>query len=559
MAFSEHIRLVREISRSSIATVSEGYDEQLGRKVLVKTLHRQLARDEDLRRRFEREAQVVASLAHPNVVRIYELRTGDEDLSLIMEYVEGRSLRDLLGEHQVLSPEIAATVAVEILAGLAAAHEKGIVHRDLKPENVLISNRGEVKIADFGLAMMRDLPRLTQTGAVVGTPTYMAPEQAAGEEATPRTDLFSLGLILFEMLTGHRLVEGETLAQSLRNVVNFQPPRFSDYRPQVSPDMERILARLLDRKPSRRFESAQAARDALDAVCKDVRAPDVSALLQDLCETSPMKRRIEIEPSHVRQARRGRLFAVAGVLALFVIALLVVMHIAQKRHQPDQASEFEAGLADTAVSDVLTPSSAGKEDEVDEGEGEETADLEAIRPGPEKVVQRKVVAPPPQHGVPLDTAGDLANAVPMGPATLQVLCKPWAEVVIGRQKIGVTPLHAITLPAGRHRIVLLNEDFPVVVDTVMILKGGEEAILTVSLFDHVGVVFIRSVSPWAEIHLDGKYVDRTPREEPLLVTLGEEHTIRLENPSYPPWTKQVFFSKADTVELRVDLTAQSAE
>jgi serine/threonine protein kinase len=555
MAFSEHIRLVREISRSSIATVSEGYDERLGRKVLVKTLHRQLARDEDLRQRFEREAQVVASLAHPNVVRIYELHTGDEDLSLIMEYVEGRSLRDLLTEHQVLSPDIAAVVASEILAGLAAAHEKGIVHRDLKPENVLISNRGEVKIADFGLAMVRDLPRLTQTGALVGTPTYMAPEQAAGEEATPRTDLFSLGLILFEMLTGHRLVGGKTLAQSLQNVVNFQPPRFSDYRPQVSPEMERVLARLLDRKPVRRFESAQAARDAVDSVCKDVRVPEVSALLQDLCETSSTEQRTEIQPPLVRQARRGRLFVIAGALVLFVIALLVVIHVAQRKRQPDRA--FESGLADTVVSEVSTPSTAGKENEMEEGVGEEIVASEPVRPGPEKVVQRNAVAPPPkQHSTPSDTTGDLAHAVIVGPATLQILCKPYAQVVVDREKVGVTPLQAITLPAGSHRIAFLNEDFPVVVDTIMTLKGGEGAILSVNLFDHVGVVFIRSVSPWAEIFVDGEYVDRTPREEPVLVTLGVEHTIRLENPSFPPWTKRILFTEADTLEVRVDLAAQ---
>jgi tRNA A-37 threonylcarbamoyl transferase component Bud32 len=559
MAFSDHIRLVREISRSSIATVSEGYDEQLGRKVLVKTLHRQLARDEELRWRFEREAQVVASLAHPNVVRIYELRTDDEDLSLIMEYVEGRSLRDFLREHQVLSPEIAATVAREILAGLAAAHEKGIVHRDLKPENVLISNRGEVKIADFGLAMMRDLPRLTQTGALVGTPTYMAPEQAAGEEATPRTDLFSLGLILFEMLTGHRLVEGKTLAQSLQNVVNFQPPRFSDYRAQISPEIERVLARLLDRKPSRRFEGAQEARDAVTSAYKDVQVGKVSARLQDLLETSSTVQRTEIQPPPVRHARRKPLFAIAGVLVLFVVALLLVIYVAQQKQQPERAFESQAGLADTVVSNGLTPSTAGKEDEAEEGAGEETATLEPIQPAPDKVVHREVVAPPPQHGTPLDTAGDLAHAMPAGPATLQIFCKPWAQVVVNRQKVGVTPLHAITLPSGSHRIVLLNEDFPVVVDTTVILRGGEEAILSVNLLDHVGVVFIKSVSPWADVYLDGDYVFQTPREEPILVTLGEEHTIRLENPSYPPWTKRIFFSKADTVEVRADLAAQPIE
>lgn len=602
MSSSDHIQIVRVISRSSIATVWEGYDTRLGRKVLGKTLHPQLVRHEDLRRRFMREAQAVASLAHPNVVRLYELRESDEDLSLIFEFVEGSSLRDLLKEHKVLPLGVATSVASEILAGLSAAHEKGIVHRDLKPSNVLLSERGEVKIADFGLAIVRDLPRLTQTDAVPGTPDYMAPEQVAGGELKPQTDLFALGLMLFEMLTGLSLIQGATLKERLHKVVNFQLPRFSDYREKIPSEMARILARLLDPRPSKRFESAEVAGQALGVVTKDWHLPAASILLRDLASQPRPEERAQVRPVLPRQARRGRWFAFRAVFVLFFVALLgIIYFMLRPPGPPEQIPRWDWSLA-KAFPDTIQPLPSQERDTVPRRTvivGPETLKFARevrpvaatarlmirCQPWTEVVVDGKIVGVTPidtlallvgSHRIVLendsipvvvDTAIILEEAeltllsVDLydfaEPARLQIFCTPWADVIVDGKKVGRTPFEDTrTLRAGPHRFVFENEYFPVIVDTQITLKGGERATLSVNLYDHVGVILVKSVKPWVYIRLDGALVDTTPRQKPYLVTLGEEHTVRLENPNYPPWEKSFFFTEADTVEIRVDLTAQ---
>ena len=235
------LTLLRELSRSGIATVWEAYDPTLDRKVLLKAINPQYARESDLRVRFEREARAIARLSHPNVVQIYDLRTAADDLSIILEFIEGATLGKLLKDRGSLPGEVAVTIAGEILAGLEHAHAAGIVHRDLKPDNVLVSTKGEVKITDFGLASLRDQPTVTQEGMVIGTPSYMAPEQAEGGEITAVTDVFALGLILFEMLTGRRVHDGSSLAETFQNVLRYQPPRFDAFRDVIPEAVEPVL------------------------------------------------------------------------------------------------------------------------------------------------------------------------------------------------------------------------------------------------------------------------------------------------------------------------------
>jgi len=165
------LTLLHLISRSNIATVWEAYDSELDRRVLVKYIEPQYSRDEDVRARFLREARAIAKLSHANVVQIYDLRSDEEKLSLILEFVEGLSLRKLLKERGPLPLHVAVTIAAHIAAGLEHAHAAGIIHRDLKPENVMVSRRAEVKITDFGLVTLRDQPTLTQEGMLLGTPS----------------------------------------------------------------------------------------------------------------------------------------------------------------------------------------------------------------------------------------------------------------------------------------------------------------------------------------------------------------------------------------------------
>jgi len=585
MAVTEHIQFVREISVSGIARVWEGYDQRLGRKVLVKTLHPQLMRDTDLRARFEREARAVASLSHPNVVRIYELCVDEEELSLVFEFIEGRTLRQLLNECGLLPLEVAIGITQEILQGLAVAHEKGIIHRDLKPENVLLSQRGEVKIADFGLAMVRDLPRLTLEGAPVGTAKYMAPEQVTGEEVTPRTDLFALGLILFEMLTGQAVLKGRTWQECLQELLLYQLPRFSDYRTMISPEIESVLAGLLERSPARRFESAHAVREALAAVSKPVQLPPPD-LLRDFMERSPMKAVAEIRPVAPKSKRRKRSLMLVGI-PLLVIILAIIAYFARERPR-NEPVPITSGLRVGVTEEIQGPPVP---------KPPESPEVPLVQPAPRKeqaqllilcepwteitIDSQKVgitpletlLLPPGSHQVHLKN-----DSIPVAidtvitlevdqlatlsvdlydfalPARLLVVCRDWGDVSIDGKKYGRTPFGEVELRACRHKIILENEYFPVKIDTVITLRAGEADTLLVSFYDRVGLVRVVWVNPGADIFVDGVKVGSTPIARPIPLTLHEEHTIRLENPNYPPWEKRIQFPKADTLEVRVDLT-----
>jgi serine/threonine protein kinase len=196
--------LEERIARGGSADVWRGRDEELDRPVAVKLLHPHLAPDERARLRLAAEGRLVASLTHPGIVQMYDVLVDGESPALVMELIEGESLNVRLAREGALPPRVAAGIGEELAEALAEAHRHGIIHRDIKPSNILLDTDGHAHLADFGIAhsLEPDAERLTQTGTVVGTPAYIAPEQLAGTEVGPRTDLFGLGAVLFEMLTG---------------------------------------------------------------------------------------------------------------------------------------------------------------------------------------------------------------------------------------------------------------------------------------------------------------------------------------------------------------------
>ncbi|MDQ3931235.1 MAG: protein kinase, partial [Actinomycetota bacterium] len=224
----DRYRLLREIARGGMATVFQAIDEVLERDVAMKLLHRHLAADPVFLDRFLREARAAAALSHPNVVSVYDWGEDDDggQAYLVMEFVNGPSLRDLLRSRGRLMPAEAAAVLAPAAAGIAAAHARGLVHRDVKPENILVSSDGAVKVTDFGLA--RAAAATTQTfapGAIVGSPHYLAPESVRDERLDARADVYALGVVLYECLVGRPPFEAETpVATALRHTTEAVPP-----------------------------------------------------------------------------------------------------------------------------------------------------------------------------------------------------------------------------------------------------------------------------------------------------------------------------------------------
>ena len=241
-----HYRIVAELGRGGMGVVYKAHEESLNRFVAIKVLGEHLTEDPTQIERFIREAQSAASLSHPNIVQIYAVSEEDGRHYFVMEYVSGRSLQQILRTKGPLEPEQVARIALQTASGLEAAHEKGIIHRDIKPANLLIDDRGLVKIADFGLALMGEAAsRLTATGMFMGTPGYLSPEQCLDQEVDNRTDIYSLGVTLFEALSGNTPFVADSPLALLRQIVDVEPPDLGELNPEVDPELRAIVARMM--------------------------------------------------------------------------------------------------------------------------------------------------------------------------------------------------------------------------------------------------------------------------------------------------------------------------
>ncbi|GAA0324775.1 Stk1 family PASTA domain-containing Ser/Thr kinase [Actinoallomurus spadix] len=279
--------LVRSrVARGGMATVYAGHDTKLDRTVALKVMHANLAMDEDFVRRFIGEAKSAAALSHPNVVAVYDQGTDKGYVFLAMEYVPGRTLRDLLTERGRLGPREALQVMQPVLSALGAAHRAGMVHRDVKPENVLLTADGQVKVADFGLARAETATKQTKTGMIIGTVGYLAPEQVISGDADARTDVYAAGIMLFELLTGRQPYDGGTPLAVAYKHVNETVPLPSSVVPGLPPQIDALVASATNRDPARRPSDADHFHAAAGEVYRQL-PPEVDAALAGVAAAPP--------------------------------------------------------------------------------------------------------------------------------------------------------------------------------------------------------------------------------------------------------------------------------
>ena len=362
-------RAVRLIARGGMAEVWEGYDDVLARPVAIKVLHSHLAADEAFVERFRREAIAAARLAHPSMVATFDTGTDGDVTFIVMELVRGKTLRDALNEAGTLPPAVAVPIAAEVADALEHAHQAGLVHRDVKPANILLSeHEGEtapllrVKVADFGIAKLQVPPDtagadLTQTGAVVGTARYLSPEQVQGQPPDARSDVYALGVVLYEMLCGRPPFRAETELATAVQHVREEPPALSDTARDVPAALEAVVHQALTKDPAGRFQSAAAMRTALLSI--DLHPDD--AVPQVVRDPTP--------PSGAPVVRRQptrRVAPLAVVAGLGLAAVAVVAVLASDDESTPSAGDPSGGGDTLAIASVRSFDPQGRDGEENE-------------------------------------------------------------------------------------------------------------------------------------------------------------------------------------------------
>jgi serine/threonine protein kinase len=314
-----HYKILEKLGEGGMGIVYKAEDTKLDRTVALKFLPARLAYSEQDKARFMQEARAAAALNHPNVCPIHDIAEHDNQLFIVMDFVEGHSLRE---RKQEFSIKQAVEIGIQIADGLTAAHEKGIVHRDIKPENIMLRKDGIVQIMDFGLAKLRGASRITKEGSTVGTAGYMSPEQVQGLETDHRTDLFSLGVILYELLAGQSPFKGVHETAIMYEVVNVDPAPISSLKPEVDPELDAIVLECLAKEPSERYQSAAE-------IAKDLRRFKRETSRKGISRVSTV--RPAVVPSVAPQPSRRGLFNLVrspifawSIAAILIIALVII-------------------------------------------------------------------------------------------------------------------------------------------------------------------------------------------------------------------------------------------
>jgi eukaryotic-like serine/threonine-protein kinase len=364
------------VGTGGMSSVYRAHDRLLERDVALKILHQSHLADEETIERFRREARSVAQLSHPCIVTVIDRGEDDDRQFIVFEYIAGENLKQVIERRGPLPVREALELAIQVGRALAFAHAAGLVHRDVKPQNVLLNGDDGVKVTDFGIARTLDVEGVTQTGTVLGTSNYIAPEQASGKPVDAQTDVYSLGVVLFELLTGRVPFEGETFVAVAMRHVTEPPPHVLDLRPDVPARVANAVDRALEKDPQERFPTMAAFVDELDVCLAELGSEpdrDATAIVR-----TPVVRERRRRPARARRSAWPLVLLVGG---LAVLAAVVALALLTDADPVQEVRDVAGGVGGSAAVQPVQIAGVGAYDPFGDNQSEHDEDAPAATDG----------------------------------------------------------------------------------------------------------------------------------------------------------------------------------
>ena len=496
----DKFQIVECLKKDESGSVFRARHLYLNKEIILKTLNKNVIADKTVISRFLREARILASLDHPNIIKVLDFGKHQEFLYISFTFFESRNLRVIINENKTTNDQ-KFDILRQLVRGLAAVHAKGIIHRDLKPENILINSEMDVKIADFGLALAPNENIVTQKSSVVGTPGYMSPEQVRGEKLTARSDLFALGIILFELFGGKNPFIGQDLNATLNKILQFQFDQIRNKIKNFPEIISRVLEKTLQNQQSQRLESAGILLKIIDP-----------GIISD--------QKSKINRKYIS------LFAVFSSLLLIVLLLSWIYY-------------NDSGQNDALSDTISVPDSAQVISE----------------PGAEEKISDNI--PEQTKTFTKSTSANSIMAIledknkMKGSGKLFLAIQPAAKITINSgESSGILQDTIIALPSGIHILHISHPEYPSLKDTIRI-QSGEITTYRVNL-DTMCAYFHCVVYPWGEIFINDRYFAQTPFFYYIKLIPGS-NILRIINPDFREFSDTLFINRGDTLDLQINI------
>jgi len=556
--------------------VFRGHQSNLNRPVLIKLLKPFIEERKEYIERFQREARICAQFKHPNIVSVYKLGEKNSYHYIALEFVEGISLKELLANSAPLPFQISLSITNQILEALIYVHQNKIIHRDIKPGNILIDSNGRAKLTDFGLAHLGDEVSVTQQGSIIGTPAYMAPEQIMGGALDGRTDLFSLGTVIYEMLTREQAFGGESYSACLHKIINEEPLLPSQLNSQLPENVDSFIEEFLKKDPEERWEDAQQAQEELHQLANQnkikLERMSTEEIIQPLLSTSLIEENQnqstfahpQNSDDKIEGGFGGRWKLISVFAAVIILLGTTFIWMNSREESPPPTTGKQANLI-SAPSDSGKPEvqSAMPSDSITSPKKARDANIKRNDQSANQIALKQKSQLDQTKNSIKDTL--LAeNAIDKSTKTeeptnienntigkLNLMVEPWAKIMIDDQVID-SQANQISVPVspGKHTITLLHPNFSPYAMPLEI-QPGEEKTVRWSFLEHVGFLWIE-VRPWGEIYIDNQYRDSTPLESPIMLSSGR-HFLELKHPQLQSYRDYVTILPKDTLRLQIVL------